>query len=574
MTHVVLANAQKRLDFVLPKMKQHQDWLVWIVMNAVGLEQRAKMTNSIVGPKWTLAGKRSTLDEVLATVRDRLEVASVVDRYIPWLANRLNKTKDHGLLEPLVSAFRSICIWASETKTDLNKLSLEEALNQSADYVPNAARKSKEDSDANPVVYRFADGHKIVELRTDEALKREGDVMKHCVGSYCDAVKAGDSIIYSLRDPSGKSVVTMEYLPKLKGFDQIFGPSNEKPSDEVKPLVLEFLKNKYPTEVDFILEMGGSFEDIDLSDVESMSSEAKRSLARNSLSPVSILEVLARDGGRDVRSAIAIHRRTPTSVLEVLARDGGSDVRVSVADNPNTPTSVLEALAKDKSSSVRAAVAGNPNTPTSVLEALAVEAADYAEDIYGIRRMVARNRNAPASALEALSGDRDLYVRRDVADNPSLPASALERLATDADINIRQKVAKNPNTPASALERLVNDSNTINIVAANPSTPPFILEKLATKKNTLARFYVGQNPSTPISVLESLAGDHDADVRYAIARNPRTPEPVLEKIATTDPDDELRGEATKNLASRKLTASSRLAVAIALRAAARALEKS
>lgn len=43
-----------------------------------------------------------------------------------------------------------------------------------------------------------------------KALTHEGDVMGHCVGDYCDQVSRGEVGIYSLRDKSGKSHVTVE----------------------------------------------------------------------------------------------------------------------------------------------------------------------------------------------------------------------------------------------------------------------------------------------------------------------------------------------------------------------------
>jgi len=43
-----------------------------------------------------------------------------------------------------------------------------------------------------------------------EALDREGNIMGHCVGVYCDPVLEGRTEIYSLRDSRGKSHVTIE----------------------------------------------------------------------------------------------------------------------------------------------------------------------------------------------------------------------------------------------------------------------------------------------------------------------------------------------------------------------------
>ena len=56
---------------------------------------------------------------------------------------------------------------------------------------------------------RRANEHHINEL-TAKALENEGAIMGHCVGSYCDPVLSGEKSIYSLRDPKGRSHVTVE----------------------------------------------------------------------------------------------------------------------------------------------------------------------------------------------------------------------------------------------------------------------------------------------------------------------------------------------------------------------------
>jgi hypothetical protein len=54
-----------------------------------------------------------------------------------------------------------------------------------------------------------ANQHHIEEL-TEKALKNEGEIMGHCVGGYCEPVLSGETRIFSLRDPKGRSHVTVE----------------------------------------------------------------------------------------------------------------------------------------------------------------------------------------------------------------------------------------------------------------------------------------------------------------------------------------------------------------------------
>lgn len=46
-----------------------------------------------------------------------------------------------------------------------------------------------------------------------QGLDAEGQMMGHCVGSYCDQVSGGGTRIFSLRDPTGKPHVTVEVAP-------------------------------------------------------------------------------------------------------------------------------------------------------------------------------------------------------------------------------------------------------------------------------------------------------------------------------------------------------------------------
>lgn len=122
-----------------------------------------------------------------------------------------------------------------------------------------------------------------------DALKYEGDTMKHCVGGYCNDVANGSTRIYSLRDAKGRPHVTVETRPALFGtthinrlspaerdafnaalkekrpsdmgklysemfpdsswaqgersIKQIKGPSNKKPNDEYLPFVQDFVRS-------------------------------------------------------------------------------------------------------------------------------------------------------------------------------------------------------------------------------------------------------------------------------------------------------------------------------------------
>lgn len=493
---LVSATAQKRIDFALPKMKKNQDLMLWIVFNAIGLESVAQLNASY--NQWRLRGKKATREEVLDAVKDRLNQKSIVDPYIPWLAAQLSKdesTRQQLTLvgENLVRGFRSIAVWASETKQDISKVSLVGALLASDSYVPNAARKGTQESDANPVVYRFADGHKVVELKTDEALKREGEVMKHCVGDYCEAVSAGESIIYSLRDPSGKSLITMELDPESGHFVQIFGPSNRDPNDEEKKLVREFIEQKFPNDRASLLVLGRPLtpEEMEGLDIENESYAVKKAFAGNPNTPEKILEVLSVDSfenGYNINELVAKNPGTSPSILDRMSYHKDTGIREAVASNPNTAPDTLDRLSRDASERVADAVAENESTPAATLARLA------ADGDFGQRARVAINPSAPESVMKTLLGDGNVSVRYHLAGNEAAPRSILEELLDDSDTSVRERAArtleKHKTHPAvEAASKLLAEAKTIMAGGVvKPDTPRSTILKIALPKGLSSRF--------------------------------------------------------------------------------------
>jgi hypothetical protein len=59
-------------------------------------------------------------------------------------------------------------------------------------------------------IVAFPDGCRVDVLTSADALRREGEAMRHCVGDYDTAVSGGTREILSLRDPKGRSRITLE----------------------------------------------------------------------------------------------------------------------------------------------------------------------------------------------------------------------------------------------------------------------------------------------------------------------------------------------------------------------------
>ena len=118
-----------------------------------------------------------------------------------------------------------------------------EAAEQAADKWTEAqSRKAAVEEDANGVkeMLAFPDGYRWVEVISPEALNREGQLMKHCVGSYATRVESGNVRILSLRDSMNKPHVTIEFRKDDEGGDsieQIKGNSNQAPKKEYIPYI-------------------------------------------------------------------------------------------------------------------------------------------------------------------------------------------------------------------------------------------------------------------------------------------------------------------------------------------------
>lgn len=103
-------------------------------------------------------------------------------------------------------------------------------------------------------------------------------------------------------------------------------------------------------------------------------------LSGNEEMDADILQQLAGDGNRFVKTALARNSNCPVRAMESLAEDKSEAVRMCVAGNPHAPERLLRRLAHDRAD-VRLAVAENPATPPEVvIGALSgMSAADIAE---------------------------------------------------------------------------------------------------------------------------------------------------------------------------------------------------
>jgi hypothetical protein len=340
-------------------------------------------------------------------------------------------------------------------------------------------------------------------------------------------------------------------LPSLEGYRLLLGKEQEKENAKAR----EFMSRR-PNSPFALAEV-----------LKSGDKQALYNAARNFLTPVSILEQLAkhpdesvrrvlldntnlplairleltRDPSISVRGQLAYKHyslETPVQVLEILANDESEAVRAQVAANPDTPIYILSQLGRDSSAEVGRALTGNPNTPEAVLEFLGTEK--------GI--VNSYNSKTPGKALAAaVERTRQIDFRfRDKAlddllksRNSQMPASVLEQLASYTTSWVRSSVAFHHNTPTSVLVRLAYDdyAPVRAGVAQNPNTRQESLMVLLTREKeryldqnyyyTICHHIAGRS-QLPADVLEELARNDREQIRGMVAHRADLPQGAIE----------------------------------------------
>lgn len=126
---------------------------------------------------------------------------------------------------------------------------------------------------------------------------------------------------------------------------------------------------------------------------------------------------------------------SPTSSPKLLAAMAYSEVdqiRLRVAENPRTPITALELLAKDKNADVRIAVGTNPSTPRILSYVLACDADP------NVRLGMADDVNTPVELLDKLSQDLNPYVSHRAAQTKRIVLSQSKTERKQKPIGLHQ----------------------------------------------------------------------------------------------------------------------------------------
>jgi hypothetical protein len=263
----------------------------------------------------------------------------------------------------------------------------------------------------------------------------------------------------------------------------------------------------------------------------------RAALAKNHMTPLEILEILARDSqwtvakavlgakvnrkitlSRVIFETIARHKRhtvrqsaaehflCPPDLLDELSRDAAPEVRSSVADHPKATPELLHRLASDTELRVVWNVATHINTSNETLNLLAQHPNSHTREksIYPYLGF-SRTREIPVTRLEMLKNDPDPEVQKYVLWNKFTPTWLVEEIFTNHPImfevdcgfylngqtvygshgamGLEHVLRDHPNLNSKWLERMaqIDNPSLVRGVFTHPNVTPEILDFIAQK---------------------------------------------------------------------------------------------
>lgn len=204
------------------------------------------------------AGMRNTFqaqfDHFMDEIKTALDPTSPLPDSLKITPKQLEKMsfEDASTLVDKINGWRS----SRTAKVDLKRANTPAVFETRAyDVIPNT-------NQPNEKGFRWVEIKKPEGLPDQEATKvlkdalaYEGEIMKHCVGSYCSRVEK-NTRVFSLRDVYGRPYTTIEVSPSVVsdvktgkdkevgfGINQIKGILNGKPSEEAMPFINDFVQN-------------------------------------------------------------------------------------------------------------------------------------------------------------------------------------------------------------------------------------------------------------------------------------------------------------------------------------------
>jgi hypothetical protein len=160
-------------------------------------------------------------------------------KILPWAVESLRSAKRSEteeewwpIAEELFRSMGAISQWAAGSGEDLAEHTIRSASRAAMAWI-DLQGLERTDGLQGPVICSFADGYTIQMLSTPRHLQYEGEAMGHCIGGYWDDVANRRAIFLSLREPSGRSQVTMTLdvtkYPDEVSIAELQGRANTRP---------------------------------------------------------------------------------------------------------------------------------------------------------------------------------------------------------------------------------------------------------------------------------------------------------------------------------------------------------
>ncbi len=191
---------------------------------------------------------------------------------ISYPSNNPNLTSnDHARYTMLVEKIEEIRDWVRNVQPDIASYSPEQAIQSSDEWHQMMAGKGEgvnyEPTKPELIMYGPEwrnpewQGWTIQRVMSENDLLVEGNKQNNCVGSYCENVQEGFSIIYSLRDPGNNPKATME-TDDFHNVKQIQGNSNSIPAKEYRAMIKEWIESDKNTNIENYEDDSSPFDEI------------------------------------------------------------------------------------------------------------------------------------------------------------------------------------------------------------------------------------------------------------------------------------------------------------------------
>jgi len=179
------------------------------------------------------------------------------DRIHPAAAEKIkNKTEviyyfpTNLMMNELTQHVRTMADYLNQLDQPVIRMTVPQMMAASVEYHAELAKSSDsnltdQETDVTEL-HLYEDGWRWVEIISQHGLKREGNMMGHCVGDYCvdndEETNPEETQIFSLRDPSNRPHVTIETVGR-EAIRQIYGRANTTPL-KYRQYILDALNNR------------------------------------------------------------------------------------------------------------------------------------------------------------------------------------------------------------------------------------------------------------------------------------------------------------------------------------------